>query len=96
LLVQARQRHALDPLHGAPEDDGGDATFHFWRHIEDRQSAKQRQVEDIMEAYMQAWKLGLKAVAIYRDGCKQSQPLSAAGTSTANSEQGRRGELPLQ
>jgi ribonucleoside-diphosphate reductase alpha chain len=40
-------------------------------------------VEDIMEAYLQAWKLGLKAVAIYRDGCKQSQPLSAAGTSTA-------------
>ncbi len=27
-------------------------------------------VEDIMEAYIQAWKLGLKAVAIYRDGCK--------------------------
>jgi len=40
-------------------------------------------VEDIMEAYIQAWKLGLKAVAIYRDGCKKSQPLSAAGTKTA-------------
>src|ERR1700733_689803 len=43
-------------------------------------------VEDIMEAYLQAWKLGLKAVAIYRDGCKKSQPLSAAGTSTALSK----------
>jgi len=43
-------------------------------------------VEDISEAYIQAWKLGLKAVAIYRDGCKQSQPLSAAGTKTASSE----------
>src|ERR1700722_1666286 len=41
-------------------------------------------VEDIMEAYLQAWKLGLKAVAVYRDGCKKSQPLSAAGTKTAN------------
>jgi ribonucleoside-diphosphate reductase alpha chain len=40
-------------------------------------------VEDIMEAYLQAWKLGLKAVAVYRDGCKKSQPLSAAGTKTA-------------
>ena len=40
-------------------------------------------IEDIMEAYIQAWKLGLKAVAIYRDGCKKSQPLSAAGTKTA-------------
>jgi ribonucleoside-diphosphate reductase alpha chain len=42
-------------------------------------------VDDIMEAYLQAWKLGLKAVAIYRDGCKKSQPLSAAGTKTATS-----------
>ncbi|HTZ95841.1 MAG TPA: vitamin B12-dependent ribonucleotide reductase [Terriglobales bacterium] len=42
-------------------------------------------VEDIMEAYLQAWKLGLKAVAVYRDGCKKSQPLSAAGTKTAQS-----------
>src|SRR5947209_5847453 len=40
-------------------------------------------VEEIMEAYLQAWKLGLKAVAVYRDGCKQSQPLSAAGSKTA-------------
>ncbi len=33
-------------------------------------------VEDIMQAYIESWKLGLKAVAIYRDGCKRSQPLS--------------------
>ena len=46
----------------------------------------QASVEDIMEAYLQAWKLGLKAVAIYRDGCKQSQPLSAAGSATALSK----------
>jgi ribonucleoside-diphosphate reductase alpha chain len=42
-------------------------------------------VEDIMDAYLQAWKLGLKAVAVYRDGCKKAQPLSAAGTKTAQS-----------
>jgi ribonucleoside-diphosphate reductase alpha chain len=36
-------------------------------------------VEDIMQAYVEAWKLGLKAVAIYRDNSKKSQPLSAAG-----------------
>jgi ribonucleoside-diphosphate reductase alpha chain len=41
--------------------------------------------EDIMEAYLQAWKLGIKAVAIYRDGSKKAQPLSAAGTKTAQS-----------
>jgi ribonucleoside-diphosphate reductase alpha chain len=35
-------------------------------------------VEDIMEAYTESWKLGLKAVAIYRDNSKRSQPMSAA------------------
>jgi len=32
--------------------------------------------DEIEQAYYEAWKLGLKAVAIYRDGCKRSQPLS--------------------
>jgi ribonucleoside-diphosphate reductase alpha chain len=45
-------------------------------------------VDDIMESYLQAWKLGIKAVAVYRDGCKQSQPLSAAGSKTAQSSAG--------
>jgi ribonucleoside-diphosphate reductase alpha chain len=53
-------------------------------------------VEDIMEAYLQAWKLGLKAVAVYRDGCKKSQPLSAAGTSTALSKKGDAAAAPTQ
>ena len=33
--------------------------------------------EDIMDAYIESWKLGLKAVAIYRDGSKRVQPLSS-------------------
>jgi ribonucleoside-diphosphate reductase alpha chain len=33
-------------------------------------------VEDIVEAYLESWRLGLKAVAIYRDGSKKAQPLS--------------------
>jgi len=37
-------------------------------------------VEDISHAYIESWKLGLKAVAIYRDNSKRSQPLSAAKT----------------
>jgi len=36
-------------------------------------------VEEVMQAYIESWKLGLKAVAIYRDNSKRSQPLSAAG-----------------
>jgi ribonucleoside-diphosphate reductase alpha chain len=35
-------------------------------------------VEEIEQAYYEAWKLGLKAVAVYRDGCKRSQPLSTS------------------
>ena len=34
-------------------------------------------VEDIMDAYMESWTLGLKAVAIYRDNSKRVQPLSS-------------------
>ena len=33
-------------------------------------------VEEIQEAYIMGWKLGLKAFAVYRDGCKAAQPLS--------------------
>ena len=35
-------------------------------------------VDDIMQAYIEAWRLGVKAVAIYRDGCKRTQPLNTA------------------
>jgi len=34
--------------------------------------------EDIADAYMEAWRLGVKAIAVYRDGCKRSQPLSTS------------------
>ena len=43
-----------------------------------------------MEAYLQAWKLGLKAVAVYRDGCKKSQPLSRRRHQDRELHQGRR------
>jgi len=51
-------------------------------------------IEEISEAYVQAWKLGLKAVAVYRDGCKKSQPLSAAGTKTAEAPNARLERTP--
>ena len=44
-------------------------------------------IEHIMQAYMEAWKLGLKAVAIYRDNSKRSQPLSAAGAKKEETKQ---------
>ncbi|MGO8992938.1 MAG: vitamin B12-dependent ribonucleotide reductase [Polyangiaceae bacterium] len=36
-------------------------------------------VEEIAKVYEEGWRLGLKAVALYRDGCKASQPLSTSG-----------------
>ncbi len=64
-------------------------------------------VEDIEQAYIEGWKLGLKALAIYRDGSKQSQPLNtskdskkgangtaAAGEAAAVSAQPVRRRLP--
>jgi len=40
-------------------------------------------VGDIVEAYVEAWRQGLKAIAIYRDGCKQTQPLNTGKTEPA-------------
>lgn len=37
-------------------------------------------VEEIAEVYMRGWELGLKALAVYRDNCKVSQPLSGSAT----------------
>jgi ribonucleoside-diphosphate reductase alpha chain len=44
-------------------------------------------VEEIEDVFMQGWKLGLKALAVYRDGCKVGQPLSdGAGKQSATPE----------
>lgn len=42
--------------------------------------------QEIGQAYIRAWKHGLKAVSLYRDGCKQSQPLITATTATLPDE----------
>ncbi|MFO0591380.1 MAG: vitamin B12-dependent ribonucleotide reductase [Polyangiaceae bacterium] len=39
-------------------------------------------VEDVAKVYEEGWRLGLKAVALYRDGCKASQPLSSSSKET--------------
>ena len=53
--------------------------------------------DDIASAYFWGWELGLKALAIYRDGSKQSQPLSTKSDSTKGKEEKakpRRERLP--
>jgi ribonucleoside-diphosphate reductase alpha chain len=42
---------------------------------------RESSVEEIRDTYVQAWKMGLKCVAIYRDGSKRSQPLNTKKTS---------------
>ncbi|MGO0575204.1 vitamin B12-dependent ribonucleotide reductase [Ornithinimicrobium panacihumi] len=46
-------------------------------------------VEEIEEVYMQGWKLGLKALAVYRDACKVGQPLSD-GKKDAEAKEGEK------
>ncbi|MCC6214521.1 MAG: vitamin B12-dependent ribonucleotide reductase [Polyangiaceae bacterium] len=43
-------------------------------------------VEDVRTIYEEGWRLGLKAVALYRDGCKASQPLSTTSESQSAAE----------
>jgi ribonucleoside-diphosphate reductase alpha chain len=44
---------------------------------------KDASVEEIMAAYIESWKLGAKAVSIYRDGSKRTQPLNTSRDKTA-------------
>jgi ribonucleoside-diphosphate reductase alpha chain len=55
--------------------------------------------DEIMNSYIEAWKLGLKALAIYRDGSKRSQPLNTSldklkDTSGKNGEKEVTAEVP--
>ncbi len=57
-------------------------------------------VEDIADTYMQAWKLGLKSIALYRDGSKVAQPLNKFGAEDGELEErlnwGERRMMPLE
>ncbi|MBZ0269743.1 vitamin B12-dependent ribonucleotide reductase, partial [bacterium] len=53
-------------------------------------------VEEVKDLYKLAWERGVKAVAIYRDGCKRSQPLSASsGSSDAKDEEAKEKKVKL-
>jgi ribonucleoside-diphosphate reductase alpha chain len=47
-------------------------------------------VEEIADVYVQGWRLGLKAIAVYRDGCKRTQPLNTAASKTDDAVKGHR------
>jgi ribonucleoside-diphosphate reductase alpha chain len=97
----------LKPEHYAVFDTAmGDRPIHYMGHVRMMAAAQpfisgaisktvnmpeHVTVEEVEQLFVESWKLGLKAVAIYRDNCKVAQPLSAdkkkgAVTATATAE----------
>jgi ribonucleoside-diphosphate reductase alpha chain len=83
----------LDVFDCAFPPQGGSRSIHYLGHIRMMAAAqpfisgaisktvnmpRQATVDDIREAYLEGWRLGLKALAIYRDGSKESQPVSTS------------------
>jgi len=71
----------------------GDRAIHYMGHVKDEGATQPfisgaisktvnlpetATVDDVMSLYVEAWKLGVKAIAIYRDNCKVAQPLSGS------------------
>ena len=52
-------------------------------------------VDEIAEIYSEGWRLGLKAVALYRDGCKASQPLSTTSDKKKDDKAEAKAEAPV-
>jgi ribonucleoside-diphosphate reductase alpha chain len=57
---------------------------------------KESTTEEIMAAYMEGWKLGLKAVAIYRDGSKRLQPVSTDKHKDEKAKKGAEAPMPAR
>jgi len=50
-------------------------------------------VEEVEGIYFESWKLGIKALAIYRDNCKVGQPLSAGSSGSSSSDKSKAVEV---
>jgi ribonucleoside-diphosphate reductase alpha chain len=89
----------LKPEHRSVFDTAmGDASIHYMGHVRMMAAAQpfisgaisktvnmpeHVTVEEVEQLFVESWKLGLKAVAIYRDNCKVAQPMSADKKKTA-------------
>ena len=93
-------------LRGVRHGDGRRSPIHYMGHVRMMAAAQpfisgaisktvnmpeEATVEEVEQLFVESWKLGLKAVAIYRDNCKVAQPLSADKKKTARPTP--RGEL---
>ncbi|MDQ4107971.1 MAG: vitamin B12-dependent ribonucleotide reductase, partial [Actinomycetota bacterium] len=87
----------------------GDAPIHYMGHVRMMAAAQpfisgaisktvnmpeHVTVEEVEQLFVESWKLGLKAVAIYRDNCKVAQPMSADRKKTALLPEGEPQTLP--
>ena len=74
--VRRRGRRARDLAHGPHQDDGRGPAVHLGRDLQDGQhAARRRRSRTSPTPTSQAWQLGVKALAIYRDGSKTAQAL---------------------
>jgi ribonucleoside-diphosphate reductase alpha chain len=79
----------------------GDDSIHYYGHVKMMAAAQpfisgaisktcnlpeSATVEDVEQLHVDAWKMGIKAIAIYRDNCKVAQPLSVAKKADATAE----------
>jgi len=87
-----REEH-LPVFDCAVQSPGGNRSIHYKGHVKMMAAVqpflsgaisktvnmpKEATVDEIMQTYVEAWKLGLKAIAIYRDGSKRTQPLNTS------------------
>lgn len=56
---------------------------------------KEATVQDVRDIYIEGWKLGLKAIALYRDSCKASQPLNTSSENSSKSESEAKPAQPI-
>ena len=100
----------LKPEHRSVFDTAmGDAPIHYMGHVRMMGAAQpfisgaisktvnmpeHVTVEEVEQLFVESWKLGLKAVAIYRDNCKVAQPMSADKKKTAAVPEGEPQTLP--
>ena len=75
------KRLKIHRTNGTRENDGCNSAFPFRRDFKTVNLPKESTYEDIKNTYLESWKLGLKAIALYRDGSKHSQPLSNKSSS---------------
>ncbi len=81
----------------AVQSPGGKRSIHFMGHVKMMSAVqpflsgaisktvnmpKESTIDEIMQTYLEAWKLGLKSIAIYRDSSKRTQPLNTSGQAT--------------